>query len=95
MDPISTAALTGLLTVAADAAKDPSSRLATAAWKDIKDALGWTSEPAPGEIAARAEATLTADCTLGCDVDQIVRDYTLEIGRERAVVAKGNAAAEG
>ena len=80
MDPISTAVLAGLMNVAADAAKDTTNHLATSAWGKIKNALGWTTDPAPAELKASAEKTLATKPEAAQQVQQIVNDYRQQVG---------------
>jgi|GEM_PF-1960735 len=80
MDSISTAALAGLMVVAAEAAKDATNHLAAAAWGKIKTALGWTSDPAPTELKANAETALAAKPEAAQQVQSIVNDYQQQVG---------------
>lgn len=80
MEPITTAALAGLMVVAADAAKETTSHLATAAWQKIKARLGWTNEPPPAEIEAKAAPALAANPELAKEIQSIVNDYRTQVG---------------
>jgi hypothetical protein len=79
-DPILDAALAGIVAVAANAAKETTNTLATAAWGKIKGVLGWKTDPAPAEIESKARAALAANPAAAAQVHSIVNEYTQQIG---------------
>jgi len=79
MDPITAAAVAGLTAVAVDAAREGATHIAKSAWGKLKGVLGWKDEPAPGEIEARAEKTLTERPELAAQVQQVVNDYHQQV----------------
>ena len=81
MDPITTAAVAGVLTVAADAAKEGATHVAKAAWGKIKNALGGKEDPAPADIKTRAEKTLAEQPQLAAQVQRVCDDYSQQVGR--------------
>jgi len=80
MDPFVTAAVTAITQVAIEVTKESTSHYAKAAWKKLKDALGWKDEPAAADVQALAEKTLAADPALATQVAQIVNDYRQQVG---------------
>jgi len=77
MDPVTSAAVAGVLAVAADAAKEGATSAARAAWTKIKSLLGWQDEPAACDVASRATSTLQAKPELAAAVQQAVTEYRL------------------
>ena len=82
MDPFTAAAVAAITTVALDATKETATQITKAAWGKLKGVLGWTTEPAPADVAALAEKTLAANPALATQVQQIVNDYRLQVGND-------------
>ena len=80
MDPVTAAVVTAVTQIAIEVTKETATHVTKAAWKKLKDALGWTVEPAAAEVQALAERTLAANPALATQVQQIVNDYRQQVG---------------
>jgi len=86
MDPITSAAVAGLVVVAADAAKETTTKLATIAWGKIKSVLGLASDVPAAEIEAKAGAAIAKNPALEKEIEGIVNDYrkqTANVNRQQ------------
>jgi len=80
MDPVTAAVVTAVTQIAIEVTKETATHVTKAAWKKLKDALGWTVEPAAAEVQALAERTLAANPALVSQVQQIINDYRQQVG---------------